>query len=521
MVQSKIPGTIYSLILKRVDASNFELALEFRGKIESSCIIAELDEEVVAQRALQMIEEYRIPASEPAIRTLVRKMSRRFSKKRPPPKAKAEQPPSRKKPTMPPRPREMAIPSVAPAPTGDGIQQIAEELSQSVQGSSRARIATPDAEVASLVAQLDEIKGKEEDIEIEPSAVVTDQLFDMKNALDNMLIRVSQLIKPLQGEIQQIANRLTLLERKIPEQGNINLLEAKIQSFENRVQTFEAINAKVATLEAALLRLETQRPLPQAQETAPISTDTVPVSDSDSKYAAITRSESFQDLLEFSEQLDETAPPRARAIPEAIPDLLKHVQELWKDGRRQQAIQLLENASYAHQTDAELLLLLGKFHLRDGHIHEAVDAYNRALSFFPDDPHVLVALGDAYTELELHEKAVEYLKRAQLINPNDEAIGAKLSTAYMRLGQQEEAMGELKSFVEKTPDPEDASADYGQSSEPLSLSALKDLDVTKASRQQAADQPSPKKPKVKRQEIEKRKEHLKALLDLESKKDDS
>jgi tetratricopeptide (TPR) repeat protein len=519
LVQSKIPGTIYSLILKRIDASNFELALEFRGKTESSCIIAELDEEIVTQRALQMIEEFRIPASEPAVRNLVSKMTKRFSRKPPPPEAEAKKPYSRRKPIMPPRPREVAIPSVAPTPTEDGIQQIAEELSQSVQASSGTRITTPDAEVASLVAQLDEIKGKEEDLLVEPSAVVTDQPLDIRNELSKMVNRVSQLIKPLQGEIQQLAKRLTQLERKLPEQGNINRLETKIQSFESRVQTLEAIDTKIATLEAAVLRLETQRPPTQAQEIPPISTDTAPLSDIDSKYAAITRSKSFQDLLDFSEQLEETAP--ARAAPEAIPDFLKHVQELWKDGRRQQAIQLLENASYAHQTDAELLLLLGKFHLRDGHIHEAVEAYTRALSFFPDDPRVLLALGDAYTELDLHDKAIEYLKRAQLINPDDEAIGAKLSTAYMRLGQQEEAMGELKTFVENTPDSEDPSVNYGQSSEPLSLSALKGLDMTKATHQQAADQASPKKPKAKRKEIKKRKQHLKALLDLESEKEDS
>ncbi|MHA2369840.1 MAG: tetratricopeptide repeat protein, partial [Candidatus Hodarchaeales archaeon] len=327
------------------------------------------------------------------------------------------------------------------------------------------------------------------------------------------------------GEIQQMTKRLAQLERKIPQQGNINLLETKIQSFESalgkfsaledRVQTLESIDAKVTVLEAAILRLETQSPPAKAQERPSISTDAVPPPDGDSKYAAITRSRSFQDLVDFSEQLDETAP--AKAVPETIPNLIKYVQELWKDGRRQQAIQLLDNASHAHQADAELLLLLGKFHSRDGHIHEAVEAYDRALSFFPDDAHVLLALGDAYTELDLHEQAVEYLKRAQAANPDDEAIRAKLSTAYMRLGQQEEAMGELKEFVEKTPDPEDVSSDYGQSSEPLSLSALKDLDVAKATPEQA----SQKQPKVKRKEIEKRKQHLKALLDLESKKEDS
>ncbi|MHA2370462.1 MAG: hypothetical protein ACXADX_16725, partial [Candidatus Hodarchaeales archaeon] len=73
------------------------------------------------------------------------------------------------------------------------------------------------------------------------------------------------------------------------------------------------------------MRLETQSPPAKAQERPSISTDAVPSPDGDSKYTAITRSRSFQDLVDFSEQLDEAAP--AKAVPETIPNLIKYVQE--------------------------------------------------------------------------------------------------------------------------------------------------------------------------------------------------
>ncbi|MFX0116702.1 MAG: tetratricopeptide repeat protein, partial [Candidatus Hodarchaeota archaeon] len=483
MAKAKIPGTIYTLIFQRVSDSEFKLSLEFRGNIETSAKIPELDDELVVQAALRMIEEFRIPASEPGIRSLASKLTSRFSRK---------------------QKKSQATERTVTPPVSKELEEMVRKTPVS------PKTVPPDSELADLVAKLDAIKGEDDFQEVEHETIIAkspvqeveraaidaEPLPDMSSEVKKVIDRVSRFITPMQDDVRQISRRIAELETRLPDEGRIATLEKKIQ-------TLEPILEKINTLEAVIQRIEAQitheklpdevssvRNAEPAVQHGPAPPGGMAQMDSDALSHSITRSAGFQDLKDFSEQLDKEHPPLLEE-PEIIENIIKYARGLWKDGRRQQAIQVLEDASHDHQTDPELLLLLGNFHSHRGHIHEAVESYDRALSFFPDNPRVLLALGEAYMTLDLNENAIDYLKRAQALKPDDADIRAKLSNAYMRAGQQAAAMEELKSFVDSSSSPETIEADVGHSSAPLSLAALKraDLDLMAArERQEQASQ---------------------------------
>lgn len=499
LAKAKIPGTIYALIFKRTNDSEFELSLELRGNIETIAKIPELDDELVVQAALRMIEEYRIPASESGIQSLAKKLTRRFSKRPKTIKAK----------------KRVTAPTVAPE-----VRKIVEKAP------TRPKTATPDPEVEVLVAQLDAIKGEGEVSSAELAPIVSEQPPAITDELNKIIDRVSRFIQPLQDEIRQLSKRLTQLETAIHEQEGIAALEKKLNAMKPTLE-------KIDTLEAAIQRMKTQIDQKTPVETnvtpssvnsavqgPPVPASPTPETETDKLSRSIMRSQSFQDLMDFSEKLEEPVPSPVKA-PDTAQDLVIFAQDLWKDGRQQQAIQLLETASRDHQNDPDLLLLLGRFHSHEGHIHEAVDTYDRALSFFPDDVRVLLALGDAYMALDRCEEAIVHLKRAQDLDPNNANIRARLSTAYLRMGQQAEAVEELKTFVEDSPDPEQAETSYGHSSAPLSLEALKRAELTKKAAQKPQTPPSQRTTVVRPEDPEKKKRHLKTLLDIEAQKSDT
>ncbi len=488
MAEEKVSGTIYSLVLKRED-SKFTLSLKFRGKIETTSEISKLDTDLITKEALKIFDEFRIPCSNPALNTLVGKLIRRFSKKRT--KAKKQ----KQKGTLPLRPDEPVV-SIE-IPQTEELAEVVDELTPKASATIQEGIITKDMEI------------------------------DSSSLNEEMLRKISLLIQPLQNEVQQLSKRLSLLEARLREQTNLSILIEKVESLEKQIGTLPSLKAQFTAIEKEIQTLgkieegkvvvsdqKEEIPQPLIDPTQPNETSLE--NEVETPVAKIAMSDSFQELVQFSEELD--AGEIEIESPDTVEDPILYAQSLWKEGWQEKAIQFLEEGLRAHQNNPELPLLLGKFHSQQGHVYEAVETYERGLSFFPKNVKIILAIGEAHFALGQDEKAVHYLSKAQKLAPKDKDIHGKLSKAYMRLGQQKKAMEELGHAVD-IEDVDDSRIDVvAKSSEPLSLKALKNLDLVKESKEPASNVTRKKEVKPVEEDPEKRKQKLKTLLELEDKK---
>ena len=123
-----------------------------------------------------------------------------------------------------------------------------------------------------------------------------------------------------------------------------------------------------------------------------------------------------------------------------------------KEGKRLQAIKILEELVSGGNNTAEMLNYLGYMYAEEGiNLEEAVRLLKEAVSMDPENGAYLDSLGWAYFKKEEFQKAAEELSEAVKYLPRDAVIREHLADVYFAEKKFEKAVKELKKVLELDP----------------------------------------------------------------------
>ena len=138
----------------------------------------------------------------------------------------------------------------------------------------------------------------------------------------------------------------------------------------------------------------------------------------------------------------EAAPMGARGTTEALGDRyranprdadagLRYGQALRADGRREQAVAVLEQASIANPGNKTLLAAYGRALAENGSFKQAFDILSRAHTPANPDWRILSVQGTALDQMGKHQEARRYYTSALKIVPEEPSVLSNLGMSYI------------------------------------------------------------------------------------------
>jgi len=121
---------------------------------------------------------------------------------------------------------------------------------------------------------------------------------------------------------------------------------------------------------------------------------------------------------------------RFRANPQDANAALNYGQALRRNGQRQQAVAVLEQATIAHPGDKALLAGYGRALADNGHFQQAFDVLTRAHTPENPDWRILSVQGAALDQLGRHDEARRYYASALKIAPEEPSVLSNLGLSY-------------------------------------------------------------------------------------------
>ena len=118
------------------------------------------------------------------------------------------------------------------------------------------------------------------------------------------------------------------------------------------------------------------------------------------------------------------------------------------------AAEIARFTSISYPDNVDILLLLGKAHIRNEKPADAIRAYGRAVDLAPDNPTPLAAMGVIFDKRGDHDNAQIAYKRALAIDPNRASTLANLGLSLSLVGKLDEAetaLSKAASLPEATP----------------------------------------------------------------------
>lgn len=139
-------------------------------------------------------------------------------------------------------------------------------------------------------------------------------------------------------------------------------------------------------------------------------------------------------------------------FPEDPRAAFEHGFELYRAGRRDEAMPFIEKALHAPQPWEEPFFFLGDILFRENRPAEAVPLLQKALELRPDYSAAAVVLARALMSLDKNEEAKDILLRAATADPKNAQPHLLLSQLYFRLGDEAAAAREkeISSQLRKT-----------------------------------------------------------------------
>lgn len=129
-------------------------------------------------------------------------------------------------------------------------------------------------------------------------------------------------------------------------------------------------------------------------------------------------------------------------FPEDPRVAFEHGFELYRAGRREEAMPFIEKALHAPEPWEEPFFFLGDILFRENRPAEAVPLLQKALELRPDYSAAAVVLARALMSLDKNEEAKDVLLRAATADPKNAQPHLLLSQLYFRLGDEAAAARE-------------------------------------------------------------------------------
>lgn len=190
------------------------------------------------------------------------------------------------------------------------------------------------------------------------------------------------------------------------------------------------------------------------------------------KWAALSESlEDWENALAAWSKL-------ADLTPAQLGPSLGAAQALWRGGRREEAIQRLQEAIAAFPTEPAAYLALAHSLLEDGRELTALDLYRRAHDRFPGHAEIAREAGIVTLEHGAPEAALEILKKAIRAQPNHLQLLIALADCCARLQKYDQSIRILRKVNARDDSPALAASMFAS----VALQACDDQAVEEASR---------------------------------------
>jgi tetratricopeptide (TPR) repeat protein len=135
----------------------------------------------------------------------------------------------------------------------------------------------------------------------------------------------------------------------------------------------------------------------------------------------------------------------------AMVEEVNHANELLKDGKVDEAVQMLREAARANPDNEDVHYNLGLALARQGKTEDAMKEYQEALRIFPNYVEAHNNLGNALMRIGRTEEAIPQFEQAVKIMPEYAAAHNNLGTALQKAGRSEEAFAQFEQAVKYNP----------------------------------------------------------------------
>lgn len=118
---------------------------------------------------------------------------------------------------------------------------------------------------------------------------------------------------------------------------------------------------------------------------------------------------------------------------------LSRVDELQRQGKLQDAVNLLREIVHREPDNTEALAKFALFAFQSGHPDKCVSILEKALEAAPDDPKIHYRLGLTHLSIGNHDESIRALERTTQLSRHDASAHLKLGTAYLAANQDDKA----------------------------------------------------------------------------------
>jgi tetratricopeptide (TPR) repeat protein len=131
---------------------------------------------------------------------------------------------------------------------------------------------------------------------------------------------------------------------------------------------------------------------------------------------------------------------------------VNHGNELLKEGKVAEAVEVLTEAARANPENEDVHYNLGLALARQGKTEDAIKEYQEALRIFPNYVEAHNNLGNALMRSGRIEEAIPHFEQAVKILPDYAAAHNNLGTALQKVGRTEDAFTQFQQAVKFNPD---------------------------------------------------------------------
>lgn len=141
---------------------------------------------------------------------------------------------------------------------------------------------------------------------------------------------------------------------------------------------------------------------------------------------------------------------------------MKKSVELYRQGKLNETIALLEKETSKHPKNYEAFYVLGRCYLKKGDTTNAINAFLAAARKTPPELKYVTALGEAYLHRGLFASASQQFDFAVMKDPKDLVARNNLAFCYMRMRKYDKAIENYETTIKLDPNNEVALANLGE-----------------------------------------------------------